>query len=132
MTSTVRGLPGPRRLLPSYLRATSSRYHLRMVSGVTMQASSPSAFRPTRPALDRQPTALGVGQAQAPATELLAEDTVLLHEIGHRRFLAAREPARNHQDQELERRAAHGGRSIPARRAKTTRWAIRATARLDS
>ena len=46
-TSTpVRGRPGPRFFEPSYFRATSRRYHARMVSGVTIPATSLRTFRP--------------------------------------------------------------------------------------
>src|ERR1035441_6272215 len=45
----IRGRPGLRRFCePSNLRATSLRYHARMVSGRAAVATSPSALRPSR------------------------------------------------------------------------------------
>ena len=120
MCSPVRALPGPRRLLPSYLRATSSRYQRRMVSGVTMLATSPSAFLPIALPLHREATTLGVGQAQPPSTELLPQGTILLDEILHHCDLLAGQPPSHGEDQELERRAGHG--VAVYRRAVPKRW----------
>src|SRR5450830_1525068 len=45
----IRGRPGVRRFCePSNLRATSLRYHAKMVSGRAAVATSPSALRPSR------------------------------------------------------------------------------------
>jgi hypothetical protein len=61
-TATV-GRPIRRRAEPSYLRAISSRYQRRIVSGVTRPANSPSLRRPTIRALDGQAASLVVGEA---------------------------------------------------------------------
>src|SRR5262245_2870761 len=45
---STRGRPGLRCFEPSNLRATSLRYHPRMVSGRAAVATSPSALRPSR------------------------------------------------------------------------------------
>jgi hypothetical protein len=47
ISSRVRGRPGPRCLLPSYLWAINFRCHVKSVSGVTMLASSFSMCRPS-------------------------------------------------------------------------------------
>jgi hypothetical protein len=54
-----------------------------------------------RLALCREPAALGVREAQTPATELLAQDAVLLLDVLEELELAAVHPAREHQQQEL-------------------------------
>jgi len=52
----------------------------------------------------REPAALGVGEAQATAAELLAQDPVLLLEVLEDLALAAVHPACEHQEQEMKRR----------------------------
>jgi hypothetical protein len=54
-----------------------------------------------RSALRREPPPLDVGEAQTPATELLAKHTVLLLEVLDDLDLAAVHPAREHQEQEI-------------------------------
>jgi hypothetical protein len=65
-------------------------------------------------ALLREPAALCVGEARAPAAELLAQDAVLLPEVFQDLDLAAVHPAREHEEQELQRRDRHAGRSYLA------------------
>jgi hypothetical protein len=57
---------------------------------------------------------LGVGEAQAPPAELLAQNAVLLLEELDDLELAAVHPAREHEQQELERRDRHLRRSYRA------------------
>jgi hypothetical protein len=54
-------------------------------------------------ALRGEPPALSVGEAQAPTAELLPQDAVLLLEVRDDLGLAAVHPAREHQEQELQR-----------------------------
>jgi len=49
----------------------------------------PRSDPPDRLILRREPAALGVGEAQTPATELLAQNTVLLLEVLENLDLAA-------------------------------------------
>src|SRR5689334_9725334 len=72
--------PLPRRAVPSYLFAMSSRYQRRIVSGVTRPPSWSRTRRPSALPLRREPAALGVGEAQALVAELLAQNAVLLLE----------------------------------------------------
>jgi hypothetical protein len=65
-------------------------------------------------ALRREPAALGVGESQAPTAELLAQDAVLLLEVLEDLALAAVYPAREHQEQELERRDRHAQQTYRA------------------
>ena len=52
------------------------------MSGVTIVAISRKRRRPTRYARDGQPPAFVIGQAQAPAAQLAAEDPVFFDQIG--------------------------------------------------
>jgi len=65
-------------------------------------------------ALRREPATLGIGESQTPAAELLSQDAVLLLEILDDLELAAVHPAREHEQQELERGDRHHRRSYRA------------------
>ncbi|MBC7974970.1 MAG: hypothetical protein H7138_08295 [Myxococcales bacterium] len=66
-------------------------------------------------ALRAEPPALGIGEAQAPPSELLAQDAVLVLEVRDDLGLVAVHPAREHHEQELQRCDRHLRRSYPRR-----------------
>jgi hypothetical protein len=59
------------------------------------------------PTFRREASALVVGEPQSPLAQLLAEDPVLLLEVVDHRELATVDPAREEQEQELQRRGRH-------------------------
>jgi len=59
------------------------------------------------PTFRREASALVVGEPQPPLAQLLAEDPVLLLEVVDHRELATVDPAREEQEQELQRRGRH-------------------------
>src|SRR5262249_50280524 len=67
-----------------------------------------------RPRLRGEPTALVVGETQAPGAELFAQDTVLFQEIVDDVALLLVEPAGERDQDELQgmRRPRHGGKRI--------------------
>ena len=107
MTSSVRGRPGPRRLLPSHFLATSSRCQR---NGVRRDDTCDFAERlaTNRLAPHSEATPLRVSQPQAPIPELFAQDPILRDKALDHRRLAAAKPAGNGENQELEVRRVHG------------------------
>jgi len=79
------------------------------------QATEPVQHAATeRFALRCEAAALGVGEAQAPAAELLTQNAILFLEKRDDLKLAAVHPAREHEQQELQRRDRHLRRSYRA------------------
>ena len=72
-------------------------------------------------ALRGEPPALGIGEAQAPIAALLAQDAVPLLEVRDDLGSVAGHPAREHQEQELQRCDRHLRRPYP-RRARRGRF----------
>lgn len=103
----IGGRPGPRLLVPSYLSATRCRYHRRIVSGVTIEASFWISFAAESPALLGEPPALGVGEAQPSPAEVLSEHAVFLEQILDGFCLAAVHPARDGEQEEVEGTRLH-------------------------
>jgi hypothetical protein len=68
-----------------------------------------------------EPPALIIGEADASAAELLAQDAILLAQVVDDEQVAALQPARGHEDQHLKnqrtRRSFHGGRGSTKSRA---------------
>jgi len=60
------------------------------------------------PTFRREASALVVSEPQPPLAQLLAEDPVLLPQVVDHRVLATLDPAREEQEQELQRRGGHG------------------------
>ena len=77
---STRGRPGLRCFEPSNLRATSLRYHPRMVSGRAAVATSPSALRPSLTTNLAELRSLGVRELW-PTPQLASQDLVLSGEI---------------------------------------------------
>ena len=107
MTSSVRGRPGPRRLLPSHFLATSSRCQR---NGVRRDDTCDFAERlaTNRLAPHSEATPLRVSQPQAPIAELFAQDTSLRDKVIDHRRLAPAEPAGDGEDHEFQGRRVHG------------------------
>ena len=61
---------------------------------------------PEEPSLRRQSTTLIVSQPKLPATKLLFEDPVLLDQVGDNVLLMPMHPARNRQQEQLERESS--------------------------
>ena len=61
---------------------------------------------PEEPGLRRQSTTLIVSQPELPATKLLFEDPVLLDQVGDNVLLMPMHPARNRQQEQLERESS--------------------------
>ena len=95
----MRGRPGSRVFDPSYLLATSLRYQRRIVSGVTMPATSVRRRRP----FHGQPASLVVGETQSSGTMRRAEDPVLLEQVFNDRLLLPVDPAGEDMEEEGER-----------------------------
>jgi len=102
ISAAFRGRPGPRRLLPSYFFATSSRYQRRMVSGLAMLAIFAQALAPEFVSELAQPAAFSVSQPNPPA-QLLKEKRVLLLKVRDGAVLVLRDPRRYPCGKELER-----------------------------
>ena len=85
---------------PSYFFATSSRYHRRIVSGVASVATGPA---PESLPEHRESSPLRIGEADAPAAELLAEHLDLLTLVLDQLLLVAAETHANPRRQELHR-----------------------------
>jgi hypothetical protein len=60
------------------------------------------------PTFRREASALVVSEPRPPLAQLLAEDAVLLLQVVDHRVLATVDPAREKQEQELQRRGRHG------------------------
>src|SRR5437870_1392336 len=82
--------------------AISRRCHRRIVSGVTMVTTCLRTATESL-ALRREPSALVVGQPEAPPRQLLLENTVLLHQILDDLLLAAVDPSNEGHEQEPQR-----------------------------
>ena len=61
---------------------------------------------PEEPSLRRQSTTLIVSQPELPATKLLFEDPVLFDQVGDNVLLMPMHPARNRQQEQLERESS--------------------------
>lgn len=104
----MRGLPGPRFLLPSYFAATSSRYQRRIASGVTHDGSDIMKPLSTKCLpLHCQATLLGVAEPQPPAHQMLAKDPILRDKVLDYAHLTSVEPIGDGKHEELEHRGIH-------------------------
>ena len=118
MSGLVRGRPGRRRFEPSYVLATSVRYHRRMVSGCHDANDVLEAVPAEDLAFDRQTPSLIVGQARSSSgTVRRAEYTVLLKQVVNHGLLLAIGPAGEQEEEEgeRERQRVHRGSVHPGR-----------------
>jgi hypothetical protein len=93
ISSMTRGLPGPRLLLPSYLRAISVGCHASSVSGVTKVSRPRSAFPAQHLGLGREAPTLIISEPDPLALHLLSEYPVLFQYVLVHFHLLAGEPA---------------------------------------
>ena len=83
--------------MPSYFLAISSRCQRSSVSGVTIQARSLRAFRPTTSAFFSEPLSLGLGETQPFVANLFTEYAVFLFEVIDYILLCTIDPTRPHR-----------------------------------
>ena len=88
-------LPGDQTPMPTHQRIRGDE------GGNRVQRPSPEAL-----GLHRQSTTLIVSQPELPATKLLFEDPVLLDQVGDNILLMPMHPARNRQQEQLERESS--------------------------
>ena len=100
--AAVLGLPGLRRLLPSYFSEISLRCHRSNVSGVTMVATSLNTRLPNIFS-HRQPASLVVVKSQSTAANLCAQDSVFFAQIFDHLLLLLVHPPGNSDEQHPER-----------------------------
>ena len=81
MSAAVRGRPGPRFALPSYLLAINLRCQANSVWGVTIVATSLSNSPTKFLGLRCQSTTLLIAETHSAIAKLLSENSVFLHQI---------------------------------------------------
>src|SRR5215471_16845148 len=102
ISPAVRGRPGPRWAVPSYLWAISFRCHANSVSGVTMRATSVRTRRVSRLALAGQTPSLIVVEPKPSAAKLFLEDSILFAKVVDGELLLLVHPSGHKDQQELE------------------------------
>ena len=123
------GRPGRRLDAPSYLAEMRSRYHRRIVSGVTSPAMPSSTWRRRRPALDGEAPALIIGQSKSPTTQLVAKNPVLLFQVVDDVELSPVDPAREEHQQKLKRLGCHERLILPCQNCRrSTLFAVNCAA----